>query len=408
MGLIKHFPTPSDRMGIIWSALPIKDAIVIEYGPAGTTHYGTELFMELGINIEKQLHSTHIGEDDIVMGETKRLKEAILEIDKIYSPKLIFVVGSSLTAVVTSDIKAVCKSVEKIVNAKIIPFEHGGFRGDYSLGVKDFFNSFKNIIQKQQEKDYTKYNIIGATHDFYRIGSDVEEIKNIMKQAFNMEVNCILPYECSVDSIINMDNACLNIVIRNEAVELAKNFDTSYIYSLPYGYKMSLSFIKEIESILNIKANDKIKQKIIQKQNKNIKILKENCFFPFNIYLEGNYDVIKSLSYFIEEELGLKVKKAFCSHSLKNIDNDKDYICYIPEEEKLNELKNIKNSIIFGSEPTINYCDNTNTKVLISFPSFKNVFIANHYPFIFDKGADFFIENMLKHCSNLIAEFMPH
>ena len=55
MGLIKHFPTPSDRMGIICSALPIKDTVVIEYGPAGTTHYGTELFMELGIDVKKTI-----------------------------------------------------------------------------------------------------------------------------------------------------------------------------------------------------------------------------------------------------------------------------------------------------------------------------------------------------------------
>ncbi|MDE6182192.1 MAG: nitrogenase component 1, partial [Eubacteriales bacterium] len=354
MGLIKHFPTPSDRMGIIWSALPIKDAIVIEYGPNGTTHYGTELFMDLGIDIEKQLQSTHIGEDDIIMGETKRLKEAILEVDELYSPKIIFVVGSSLTSVVAADIKAVCKSLEKNVNAKIIPFEHGGFRGDFSLGIKDFFNCFKDIIIKQEEKDCKKYNIIGANHDFYRIGSDVEEIKNIMKQAFNMEVNCILPYKSSVDEITNMDKACLNIVIRNEALELAKHFDTPYIYSLPYGYKMSLDFIEEIENILNIKANDEIKQNIIEKQNKNIKLLKTNCFFPFPIYLEGNYDVIKSLGYFIEEELGLKVKKAFCNHSLKNIDNEVSYIVNVSEEEKLAEIKNLKNAIIFGSEPTIN------------------------------------------------------
>lgn len=408
MGLIKHFPVPSDRMGIIWSALPIKDSVVIEYGPAGTTHYGTELFMELGVNIKNQLHSTHISEDDIIMGETKRLKEAILEIDKLYNPKIIFVVGSSLTAVVASDIKSVCKSIQKDINAKIMSFEHGGFRGDYSLGIRDFLNCFKDIIIRQEEKDYKKYNIIGATNDFYRIGSDIEEIKTVMKQAFDMEVNCILPYECSVDSIINMDSACLNIVIRNESLDLAKHLDTPYIYSLPYGYQMSLDFIEEIENILNIKANNEIKQKIIEKQNKNIKILKQNCFFPFPIYLEGNYDVIRSLGYFIETELGLKIKKAFCNHSLKNIKNDLDYICFVSEEEKLQELKNIKNGIIFGSEPTINYCNDTNTKILLSFPSFKNIFIANHYPFIFDKGADFFIENILKHCGSLISEFMPH
>ena len=408
MSLIRHFPIPSDRMGIIWSALSIKEAVVIEYGPAGTTHYGTELFMELGVDVKNQLQSTHISEDDIVMGETTRLKESILEVDKLYSPKVIFVVGSSLTAVVASDIKSVCMFLQKEVNAKLIPFEHGGFRGDFSLGIRDFFNSLKPLVKKQDEKDQNKYNIIGANHDFFRIGSDVEEIKDIMKKAFNMDINCVIPYETSISEIENMDKACLNIVLRNEALSFAKSFETPYIYSLPYGYDQSIKFIEEIEQILNKKADESIKNKIITKKQKNVQITKQNCMFPFPIYLEGNYDMIKSLGEFIKNELGLNVKKAFCTHSLKNIENDVDYIVSVSEEEKLQELKQMRHGIIFGSEPTINYCNNSNTKVLFSFPAFKNIFIANHYPFTFDKGADFVIENIVKHCSKLIAEFMPH
>lgn len=408
MSLIRHFPIPSDRMGIIWSSLSIDESIVIEYGPAGTTHYGTELFMELGVDVKNQLQSTHISEDDIVMGETKRLEEAILEIDKLYSPKVIFVVGSSLTAVVASDIKSLCMFLQSKVNAKLIAFEHGGFRGDFSLGIRDFFKSLKPLVKKQTEKDNTKYNIIGANHDFFRIGSDVEEIKDIMKKAFNMDANCVIPYETSISDIENMEKACLNIVLRTEALPFAKSLETPYIYSLPYGYDKSIQFIEDIEKIIDKKADKNIIDKIIYKKQKNVQIAKRNCMFPFPIYLEGNYDMVKSLGEFIKNELGLNVKKAFCTHSLKNIENDKDYIVYVSEEEKLNELKQMKNGIIFGSEPTINYCNNSNTKILFSFPAFKNIFIANHYPFTFDKGADFIIENIVKHCSKLIAEFMPH
>ena len=40
MALKRNFPVPSDRMAIISTLLNIEDAVVLEYGPEGTTHYG--------------------------------------------------------------------------------------------------------------------------------------------------------------------------------------------------------------------------------------------------------------------------------------------------------------------------------------------------------------------------------
>ena len=50
MSLVRFLPTPSDRMGIIWSLLAVQGAIVLEYGPAGTTHFSMSLFGELGVD----------------------------------------------------------------------------------------------------------------------------------------------------------------------------------------------------------------------------------------------------------------------------------------------------------------------------------------------------------------------
>ena len=32
MSLCRYLPVPSDRMGIIWSLLSVKDSIILEYG----------------------------------------------------------------------------------------------------------------------------------------------------------------------------------------------------------------------------------------------------------------------------------------------------------------------------------------------------------------------------------------
>ena len=49
MSLCRYLPVPSDRMGIIWSLLSVKDSIILEYGPAGTTHFSMGFYGTLGV-----------------------------------------------------------------------------------------------------------------------------------------------------------------------------------------------------------------------------------------------------------------------------------------------------------------------------------------------------------------------
>lgn len=88
--------------------MPIQNAIVLEYGPAGTTHFGGGLYSSLGIRLSQSLFTTHISEDDVIMGDVTRLEKAIVEIDETYEPKVIFVVASAVIAVIGTDIKGVC------------------------------------------------------------------------------------------------------------------------------------------------------------------------------------------------------------------------------------------------------------------------------------------------------------
>lgn len=55
MSLCRFYPPASDRMAIIWSLMPIQNAIVLEYGPAGTTHFGGGLYSSLGIRLSQSL-----------------------------------------------------------------------------------------------------------------------------------------------------------------------------------------------------------------------------------------------------------------------------------------------------------------------------------------------------------------
>ena len=67
MSLCRYLPVPSDRMGIIWSLLSVKDSIILEYGPAGTTHFSMGFYGTLGVDWQQRLFTTHMNEDDVVM-----------------------------------------------------------------------------------------------------------------------------------------------------------------------------------------------------------------------------------------------------------------------------------------------------------------------------------------------------
>ena len=49
MSFYRYLPVPSDRMGVIWTLLTVPDAIVLEYGPAGTTHYSVSAYVQWGL-----------------------------------------------------------------------------------------------------------------------------------------------------------------------------------------------------------------------------------------------------------------------------------------------------------------------------------------------------------------------
>lgn len=145
MSLTRFLPIPSDRMGILWSLLAIEDCVILEYGPAGTTHFSMGLFGELGESQQNRLFTTHMSEDDVVMGDVSRLEKALMEIDRNFAPQVIFVVASSVAAVIGTDIKGVCSYMQEKVKARLIAFEQGGFRGDYSVGLLE---AYKLLVQE--------------------------------------------------------------------------------------------------------------------------------------------------------------------------------------------------------------------------------------------------------------------
>ena len=405
MSLVRFLPTPSDRMGIIWSLLAVQGAIVLEYGPAGTTHYSMGLYGGLGLRFQNRLFTTHMSEDDVVMGDVTRLEEAIIELDKSYAPKVIFVVASSVTAVIGTDIKGVCRYMQNEVKAKLVAFEQGGFRGDYSIGLAETYKLLvRNLPKKDVAQEAGVYNIIGASAWRYRMASDIWEVKSLLDEALGLSCNACLCCDTSVEELEDMGLAQVNIVLGNEGLAAAKylqeKFGTPYVYAVPYGYNGTLSFLAQVGEAVGREPDSMV---LLRLQTKEKSLSRLSLFTmmgnnkPRKAVVKGDYDMVQGVSAFLEQG-GITVLHKMCAHSLKAIaEPAADVEAYAEESDWLQVIRGLQDTLILADDVALLQADADNMKVLISAP-FMNSAVATHLPFMGEKGADFLLEQMQAYC----------
>ena len=405
MSLVRFLPTPSDRMGIIWSLLAVQGAIVLEYGPAGTTHYSMGLYGGLGLRFQNRMFTTHMSEDDVVMGDVTRLEDAIVELDKSYAPKVIFVVASSVTAVIGTDIKGVCRYMQNEVKAKLVAFEQGGFRGDYSIGLAETYKLLvRNLPKMGVAAEKGVYNIIGASVWRYRMESDIWEIKSLLGEALGLSCNACLCCDTSVEELEDMGLAQVNIVLGNEGLAAAKclqeKFGTPYVYAVPYGYSAVLSFLEQVGEAVGKEPDAMV---LLRLQTKEKSLSRLSLFTmmgnnkPKKAVVKGDYDLVQGVSAFLEQG-GITVLHKMCAHSLKAIaEPAADVEAYAEESDWLQVIRGLQDTLILADDVALLQADADNTKVLISAP-FINSAVATHLPFMGEKGADFLLEQMQAYC----------
>lgn len=401
MSLCRYYPAPSDRMAIIWSLMPIGNAVVLEYGPAGTTHFGGGLYSSLGLELGRSLFTTHISEDDVVMGDVSRLENAILEIDEAYHPEIIFVVAAAVIAVIGTDIAGVCHYMQEKVNARLISFEEGGFRGDYTYGLRSVYRMLAREIAKPCDRKPKIYNILGASAGSFRIRSDVWEIQNLMREAFGYECGCVMGLECDVSELRDMGGAEINLILRTEAVEAAEILKekccTPYVYDSPYSYSGTLDWLGKISETIGCEINPKLVARLKEKIRRLSPMggpmgMGMMGAVKRKASLQGDYDTLLGFRRALEE-LNIDVENAVCSHSLRAIENPDECIRFIPKEKERIELwKSISGQWCLGSDEMGLFCKQTNYFTLISAPFNSKLQRAAHMPFMGEKGMDYLVE----------------
>ncbi|ONI40316.1 hypothetical protein AN639_04705 [Candidatus Epulonipiscium fishelsonii] len=394
MGLCRYLPTPSDRMGLLWTLLTVKESIILEYGPAGTTHYSMGFLGKLGVDHEEQIFTTHMSEEDVIMGDVSRLENSIIELDESYSPKVIFVVASSTSEVIGTDIKGVCRYMQPEVEAKLIACNIGGFRGDYSVGIAYAYNLLARELVNSTEDKLDTYNIVGLSVGNYRATADYQEIIRLLKQTYNMNIGTALCCETNITQIQNLATAKLNLVVSCEGLDCAKymeeKFGIPYVYGMPYGYSGTKNWLTQIGEALEIKPNPIIMKELGQKirETMHYQMYKRMLKKPMQVAIVADYDRLVGLSEFMQS-LGAIVTNKICLHTLQAAQNPSPDIKYLKHEgDKIRILESLKNTFLLGDEVSTMLVNNSNTSMCVNSPTVNKSQVATHMPLIGARGAD--------------------
>ena len=397
MALIRNFPVPSDRMAIISTLLNIEDAVVLEYGPEGTTHFSMNFFNKLGQDYPDRLFTTGVDDSDIIMGSTEHLERGIWELDALYSPKAIFVLTSSVTSIIGTDIAGICDSLQSKVQSRLIPVNSSGLGADYSAGLRKIYLQMAELfVQPDAAKQSKRYNILGTSLLHYRAESDICEIARLLREGFDYELLHCLAMNTTTEALAELGSAELNIVLTNEAVPCAEYLQsvtgTPFVYLPPYGYSQTTDFLMSVAAVINKPVKEAVLQRLEEK-NRRLKMLLNSPLMSRTsgtVFLKGDYDAVKGLGEFFKE-LRFNVAHSVCAHKISG--TAAEGIEYFKEEkEYLQLLKDVHHCLVLADEDTMAKADATNLKICVSHPCFSHRTIASHLPFMGERGADMLFE----------------
>lgn len=392
--LTRLLPVPSDRMGTIWNLLALEDSCVLEYGPSGTTHFGIGTEGDLGLQTRGRCFVTHMDESDVVMGDTSRLERAVHEIDSDCRPEHLFIVGSSVSATIGTDLKGISYYLAESCKAKLHVFDSGGFDGDYLLGTEAVYKMLGELVSElpppsdSKEKKNgrrLKYNILGASPDHYRVRSDINEIERMMREALDCELSQVYVSGGRLADLPLSLEADFNLLIRNEALPLAEAMQEKaglpYFAVCPYGYQGSLDMLKRIADAFELKMDPGFASDAAKKQNEiaMLPFFLRNLQQPLYVHSIGADFLNKGLAQAVSET-GIAMGRQLLTQA--------------PEEERLAFIRGLKGALVFADTQSLRLLPPGNMKVTCAFPWFKHSIIAEHLPLMGIRGMDYIAEKI--------------
>jgi Ni-sirohydrochlorin a,c-diamide reductive cyclase subunit CfbD len=219
-------PRPSPIAASLYTLRDLNANVIILHGPHGCCFRTGRLLENDGVRVV----TTAMSENDFIFGAASRLEEVLIEVENMFSPNLVGVVGTCASMIIGEDLK---EAVEKAdIAAKVLVVEsHGGFgEGDNTEGAIAVLNAAEKegIISSDEAQRQSK---------MLKLATEIEKTKGMAKKAY-------IPPSFGDDK-----NEVANILLENfkkgnkVAFVLNAKKETSYLFSdifkIPFGRKFA-------------------------------------------------------------------------------------------------------------------------------------------------------------------------
>jgi len=214
---------------------------------------------------------TNVDEKDVVLGGEQKVREAVLELEKRYNPNIIFIFTSCASGIIGDDIDAVASTVQKEVNAIVVPIHCEGFKSKVpATGFDTVFRAIKHYIIKgeRMQKEKGLINVFATTSIGYKDQLELEKLLDVL----GLHVNYI-PFYSNVEKLKRIPAAEYSVavcqVFADEFMEYLKNeYDIPYSKTgMPIGIRSTDEWFL---SVARLVGKEEIALKYIEKEHKRV------------------------------------------------------------------------------------------------------------------------------------------
>jgi nitrogenase molybdenum-iron protein alpha/beta subunit len=183
--------------------------------------------------------STNIDQTRVIYGGEKELKIALEEVDKKYTPDVIFVATSCAAGIIGDNVDAVVDKMRGKINAKLLSIHCEGFAGEYRSGFDLVFKEIVKLMdpptQEKRAQLAKTVNIVGGKMGPERteVDTDVKELVRLV-EAMGAKVNAVIAGNCSLEELKQAPSAAVNCTL-----------------CLDVGYAVGMTMLEEYGTPLN-------------------------------------------------------------------------------------------------------------------------------------------------------------
>lgn len=210
------------------------------------------------------------------------------------------------------------------------------------------------------------------------------------------EVEAVFTASSSIESLERAAAASLNIVLRKEALPIAKwmeeKLDIPYVYKKPYGVAGTTEFVNTIAKTTSWTLNQAIFKTEIAEIRRYCMQFKRK-FFSYtgtkNCAIYADYDTTIGLKAMLEE-FGLLIDKAQVIHKVIGETIETGY----SERERMLYLKEKPLYLLLADEPTLKMKNQAKKAIQVSNPNLSTVLTFPYTPFVGTRGALWMVQQI--------------